>query len=56
MFTHQAADALRELLDHDADIDKLRLMVAKGLTASNGGVVPNTIQGLPVFVIITTLC
>ncbi|MCX6727772.1 MAG: NAD(P)-binding domain-containing protein [Candidatus Saccharibacteria bacterium] len=39
MFTHQAAVVLREVLDHDADIPKLRQFVINGLTTSNHGAI-----------------
>ncbi len=37
MFTHQAAVVLREVLDHEADIPKLRQFVEDGLASSNHG-------------------
>ncbi len=37
MFTHQAAVVLREVLGHDANIDRLRYFVAQGLAANNHG-------------------
>lgn len=37
MFTHQASVVLRELLDHDADINVLRGYVTKGLAITNHG-------------------
>lgn len=40
MFTHQAAVVLREILSHDANIDRLRYFVKEGLSASNHGAVP----------------
>ena len=40
MFTHQAAVVLKYLLNHDADIDRLRYFVRKGLTNVNHGAKP----------------
>lgn len=39
MFTHQAAVVLREILGHDANIDRLRHFVKEGLSTTNHGVV-----------------
>ena len=40
MFTHQASIVLKEILDHESNIDRLRHFVREGLSSNNHGAIP----------------